>query len=269
MAQDWTCGTGGWTGPLPGDPEGIVTLSASPAFAGINVTWNYPNTYPHAVAYVDVYRASSSAVGSAVLIAKASGTRYFDSIDATETGTYYYWIRIVSVHGTVGELIGPASAVFKPKAEDMESALDSYLSSRLAESIVLIDMIGDGLLSESQAREADILALEQTLDSIQLSVGDAMAMIETETTARISTIDALAQELTTLDVAFQDNRAQVQSMLGGLADADSALSVAATTAVSQSETALAGFSSISTAFTQHKADVQQSISTHVTQIYSN
>ena len=113
---DNICGTGIVPGPKPGDPEGAMTIAATAVYGGINVSWSYPSTNPHAVAHSLLYRGTTSDVNAAVQIAVVAGNRFLDSI-ATAT-TYFYWIKVVSVNGTVGDFVGPASATSRDRGAD-------------------------------------------------------------------------------------------------------------------------------------------------------
>ena len=99
-----TCGTGSWTGPQPGDPDTNSALSAVGTYGGIDVSWTYPAINLSAVAHVRIFRSVLNQFEGAMEIALINGTKYFDPV-ATGT-TYYYWIRIVSVNGTVATPIG-------------------------------------------------------------------------------------------------------------------------------------------------------------------
>lgn len=220
---DLVCGTGGWSGPKPGDPDSSnVSLTATPGFGGVNVAWTYPNVNPYAVAYTVVYRGSSSSFNTAVEIAKVAGNRYLDPMELHDSGLYYYWIRIVSIHGTEGHLIGPAECRMRStigqliddlSGEIAESALEQHLREKLGR----VQQVGDGLLAESKAREGDILAVSRTIEGLQVAVDSSVAMISVETLARISTIDALARQLITISAEFNGKFASVQQEIGTLA----------------------------------------------------
>lgn len=243
------CGTGGWTGPRPGDPDSNnVSLSATPGFGGVNVSWTYPNVNPFAVAYTIVYRGSSSSFSTAIEIAKVAGNRYLDPMELHDNGLYYYWIRIMSVHGTEGGLVGPAECRMRTTIgqiiEDLTGEIrEGVLHQSLLEKIERIQMLGDGLRGESLAREEDILAVSQTIEGLQVAVDSATAAISTETLVRISTIDALARELTTLSVEFEGRTGQLQQEIGLLITQDEALARAVTVAQVAADDANAAFRS--------------------------
>ncbi len=75
--DDNTCGTGGWGGPKPGDPSNNGTLSATPAFGGIDLNWTYPTTNPFAVAFTKVFRGVIPEFMGAIEIKEAVGSNFY------------------------------------------------------------------------------------------------------------------------------------------------------------------------------------------------
>jgi hypothetical protein len=272
---DLVCGTGGWTGPKPGDPDlGGVTLSAVPGFGGVNVSWSYPNTNPFAVAYTIVYRGNSSSFSSAIEVAKVAGNRYLDPMELNDNGLYYYWIRLISVHGTEGALVGPAECRMRTTIgqiiEDLTGEIrEGVLHRALLEKIERIQMLGDGLRAESRAREEDILAVSQTIEGLQVAVDSAVASISTETLVRISTIDALARELTTLNAEFEGRTGQLQQEIGLLITQDEALARAVTVAQVAADEANAAFRTEQQARISADSALANSITTVESQMGNN
>ena len=191
-----SCGTGNWAGPLPGDPDNNSILSAVPAFGGIDVSWTYPNINPHAVAHVLLYRGISDNYAASVKQATVAGNTFYDKITGTAGLRYYYWIQVVSVNGTVGAAIGPASAVARQRIEDTINDLSgkielSTLGTSLRTEIDLITTIGLSLTAEQSARIADNSALGATISEIQASVEMTVASL---LEALNNTINALLEE---------------------------------------------------------------------------
>ena len=111
MAANY-CGTGLDEYVNPGDPTlGSSILSARSVWPGIEVSWTYPNVNPEGVAHTLLYRNTTSTFSSAIQIAIVEGGYYFDQFPVVYEVRYYYWIKMVSVNGTVGPAIGPASAI--------------------------------------------------------------------------------------------------------------------------------------------------------------
>ncbi len=223
---------------MPGDPSNNSVLSASPAFGGIDVRWTYPGTNPHALSYVKLYRGSTSSFGSAILIAEVGGSHYYDKQDVGQT--FYYWIQIVSINGTVGDLIGPASASARPLIADLIEQLTGEIDNdvlanslkteigkiasnygelqqeildRIAQGTVLSSAISD-LDDANQATLAYITqemttrangddALAQQIDAVQVLTDEAAAAVVTEQLARIAGDDALATRVDSVEAAIE------------------------------------------------------------------
>ena len=243
-----TCGTGTWTGPFPGDPDGPSSLRATSAFGGIDVNWDLGNINSHALAHVKLFRGPSLNFDLALPIATVGGTHFYDKL--ATPGIRYYWVQGVSVNGTVGDLIGPASAepqlLLTSVIEAITGEIDSgVLAQSLKQEIAKIDLINGDLFDEIQNRLAanelqgamiqsaqsdadraisivyDEIIQRTEADSVLLSaintmagqVNDNQAAIQTESTLRISDVAALAQQLTTVQSASNDNLASVQQSL--------------------------------------------------------
>ena len=193
------CGVGGWGGPLPGDPSNNANLTATPAFGGIDVNWTYPTTNPFAVAYTKIYRGLSDNFNSAILIKEVAGTFYYDRQD--NQTRYYYWIRLVSVNGTEGDLIGPASAQAKPLIEDMIERLTGQidaglLATTLRTRIDHIALLDNALTAEVRDRESGETTLSQAIAAVQAGVAEAHTFILSEAATRTTQNTALAQQIT-------------------------------------------------------------------------
>ena len=248
LNEQRTCGTGTWAGPLPGDPDGPNSLSALPAFGGIDVNWDLGTINTHAIAHVKLFRGPSLNFDLALPIATVGGTHYYDKLDTA--GIRYYWVQGVSINGTLGELIGPASA--EPKLlltsviDAITGEIDSgVLAQSLKQEIAKIDLINGNLFDEIQNRlaanelqgaliqsaqsnadraisivydeiiqrtEADNLLLS-SINTMAGQVNDNQAAIQTESTLRISDVDSLAKQITTVQSASNSNLASVQETL--------------------------------------------------------
>lgn len=230
---DVVCGTGGWNGPLPGDPDNNVLLSATPAFGGIDVSWTYPGVNPHAVAFVKLYRATGNNFDLALQIANVSSSFYYDKLN---TGiTYYYWIKVVSINGTEGGLIGPASATAKPLIQDLITELtgqidDGVLAHSLKTDIEKISLIGQELLDEVQNRLNGNLALQAALAAVQSDTGEALTYISEEIVHRTTADSAMVSSINAISAGLANNAAALVE--------ERNVRVTATSALSQSQLAL-------------------------------
>lgn len=211
------CGTGTWTGPAPGDPNFDVALFATPAFGGIQLGWSYPSVNPAAVAHTQVYRGNTADASGSSQIAIAAGSTFFDQLSVTTPTTYYYWIRIVSVNGTVGDLVGPASAVAKPRSqaigEDLSSGGgsidDSYLSQELRSEIGRITLTYDELRQEILNRIGANNAFAAALNATNGQLTNALTLIAQEEQQRVDGQAALVSRMDMLAAINNDNAAAI------------------------------------------------------------
>lgn len=179
------CGVGGWGGPLPGDPDNNSVLSATPAFGGIDVSWTLPATNPEAVAYVQLYRGVLPDFNSAIIIATVGGNFFYDKTTSPQLIQYYYWIRIVSVNGTVGAVIGPASAAASPAIDQVILGLTGridagLLAQSLKGELDKITLNYGELLQEVNNRIGGDTALSGALSTLQVSLNNALGLIGDE-----------------------------------------------------------------------------------------
>ena len=221
------CGTGGWGGPLPGDPDNNSILTASPAFGGIELEWTYPTTNPNAVAHVRLYRNVFPVLETAVPLAIVNGNRYYDKTNSTIR--YYYWMRIQSINGgPLGEAIGPASAVGRPVIQDVITQLTGMIDAGvLAESLRSdIDSIATNygeLVGEIADRLAGDAALSLALANVQAGIDQAMSFIASEVTQRQEGETALITQIDSLGAVNAAVAALVQTETNARVAADAAL----------------------------------------------
>jgi hypothetical protein len=141
-----------------------------------------------------------------------SGNSYYDKVD---TGvTYYYWIRIQSVNGTLGDQVGPASAMARPLIADLMALLTGYIDSgvlatALREKIESVDLNYQELLDEIADRVANDQALSDALAQLQSGVTEALAFINTEVNTRVAADTALIEQVNTIGAVNQSTAAAV------------------------------------------------------------
>lgn len=211
---DGTCGTGGWGGPQPGDPDNNISLSARVVFAGVLLSWNYPAINPHAVAFTSVYRSLTSDFANAIHVDEAAGASYLDRTDVPVDTEYYYWIEVVSIHGTRGARIGPASAIARPIVDQTIESLtdridDSLLAQTLRTSIAGLTLTNQALYDEIQNRLAGNQALQDALAAVQGEIGEALTYILNETTARTDADGAIVEQVNILAAGLDDAQAAI------------------------------------------------------------
>jgi len=209
------CGTGDWTGPLPGDPDNNVLLTASPAFGGIDVSWTYPTIYPHAVAHTLLYRSTSSNYATAVQRSVVAGNFFYDKL---ATGiTYYYWIQIISVNGTVGELIGPASTMAQSLIGDLITELSgqisvSELATALKTPIELIPLLNGAINQEILDRIAEAALTSEFLQQVQTAGDDVATFVENKVIELVDANGALVIAIDAIGVIANNNSAAIISV---------------------------------------------------------
>ena len=209
---DGICGTGGWTGPLPGDPDNNVVLSAVTVFGGVDVSWTYPTTNPEAVAHTLLYRSFSADFSTALLRAFVAGNQYHDKLDPDDPTEVYYWIKIVSVHGTTGEPIGPAMATAVSVSGQIVDMLEGKVHyGMLAPSMKLgyssIALLDEKILLEIDNRISGNLALSGALSEVQSDIDQALTLVSQEVTQRATADSALVNSLNILAAGFGDSAA--------------------------------------------------------------
>ena len=206
------CGTGIVPGPKPGDPDNNLAISATQSYGGIDVSWTYPSTNPHAVAHVLLYRSTSHLVETAIQIAVVAGNLFYDKI--AEVGTYFYWIKVVSVNGTVGNFVGPASATTRARSqdtvEDITGQIDrGVLATTLKQDIEDITLNKEELLDAIKDLVAGNDALSGAMDDLQNGLTQAVSFVNTEITERQEGQNALAQQITVVAAANANNAALI------------------------------------------------------------
>lgn len=213
-----TCGIGGWGGPLPGDPNNNSVLTASPAFGGVDVSWSYPTTNPQAVSYVQLYRGLNPDFSLAILLANVGGNFFYDKSTSAEFVEYFYWIKIVSVNGTVGELIGPASAIAISSIGDVIEGLTAKIDAgKLAQSlkteIAKIALNEQAITQERVARIEGQNAYSALMTQVQAGVDNAYGLLNQEITARQEGESSLVAAIDTAQSVLNGNIASAQTTL--------------------------------------------------------
>jgi hypothetical protein len=205
-----SCGTGLGNFPQPGDPSNNdVVLTAATAFGGVNVRWNYPGLNPHAVAHTKLYRNTSNDPVTKSLLSIVNSDHYFDTSVVTEATTYFYWIEVISINGTVGDLIGPASATANPLASDHLSILSGQiLQSHLAQSLTTriddIDLVGIELNTETTNRSNGEELIMEEIQSLQSTVGDSNLNFQTAIATLQDKDSSIIESISTMSASIDD-----------------------------------------------------------------
>jgi hypothetical protein len=225
------CGTGSGNFPAPGDPDlNNSILSAQAGQGGIAVSWTYPALLAEAVAHTLLYRYTANDFGSATVIRVVAGDYHFDKSDVVIGTTYYYWIEIVSVNGTVGDTIGPASATMLPPIDDLLALLagnvaSSHLNATLKSRIDEIDNVAADLLTEATARSTQESYYDGLLATMTADLNAVDTLIDTEITNRATADVALVTQIDVVLAQSNANSAALVVESTARADADTAAAV--------------------------------------------
>lgn len=233
-----TCGTGGWATTNPNEPDSNSVLTATPAFGGIDVEWTYPSTNAENVAYAILYRGTSDNFSFAIRHKIVNGNFFYDKTTSATPIKYYYWVQFVSVFGTWGTVIGPASATARPTIEDMIELLTGQIDSGvLAQSLKgEIDKITLNKLAITQEmldRDKADDALGVYLNEVAAHSGEVRALLQQEVLARTSADEAFVSKVDTLYSELDGSIAALQDEQTAMATAQQALAQRLVTAQSE------------------------------------
>lgn len=221
MSELFVCGTGGWNGPKPGDPDNNLVLRAVPAFGGIDVSWTYPDRNPEAVAHTILFRGISGIFAGAAKHAIVSGNFFYDKTTTEIPLEYYYWIQVVSVNGTYGELIGPAKATARPLIAEMIQQLTGQIDSgvlaqSLKQSLDQITLNKLGITQEMLDRDAADETLGVALNEVTAHSGETRALLQQEVLARAEANEAFVSAVNTIYAELGTGLAAVQKVQAAL-----------------------------------------------------
>ena len=222
------CGTGGWTGPKPGDPENIPSIRARGIVGAIEVSWFYPTINSHSVGHFRVYRGTNAEFALAVERGIISASIFVDQIPENETREYYYWVRMVSVNGTVMDPVGPASATPHKLSEDLLEKLtaeidESKLSQSLRERIGLIEGIRRDIAQETLDRIHANSTFANALVHVQTTADQVATYVQNEVIQRQDADSALVESVSALATGFSENEALIIAEQVSRTTADEAL----------------------------------------------
>jgi hypothetical protein len=257
------CGTGGGNFPQPGDPDlNNQILTAVPVYGGVQVSWSYPDINPQAVAHTLLYRSTTSVFANASELAVVSGNTYFDKAGTLEFGViYFYWIKMVSVNGTIGDTIGPASATMSANINDLIAELtsnvdDSFLHDTLRSRIDEIDGVRNLLIVEENARTAGANAASALITQMQTDVDGVGTLINNEIITRIAGDSAVVSQVNSIGVSAGNAAAAIVTEATVRASEDAAVALTVTNLASEVGDNLATFNE--QIVTQATADTAQS-----------
>jgi hypothetical protein len=129
---------GGYSIINPPAPPGITGFTATGAFSTIILSWTDPGYSQYG--YVQIWRATSNNLGSAVYVGESTATVFCDIPPNSDSSvTYYYWARVVSYTGLTGPWTGTngvaASTATNP-AYVLENLTNQITSNQLTASLM-------------------------------------------------------------------------------------------------------------------------------------
>lgn len=208
------CGTGDWNGPLPGDPDNNISLTARTVYGGVLVRWSYPAINGHAVAHTEVFRGATSDTATSILLDRAGGSSYLDRVSVDKDTEFYYWIEVVSIHGTRGARIGPVSGIAVPQIkqtlESLTGLIDAgLLAETLKTNISGITLNNQAIYQEIQDRLNSNQVLQAALAAVQGDLGEALTYINQEITQRADADSAIVTQVNVLAAGLNEAKAAI------------------------------------------------------------
>jgi hypothetical protein len=188
-------GTGPGIGP-PKQPPGDLTvppaptgLEASGAFTNIVLLWNQASYGNHS--YTEIWRSQDNALGGATRIATTNAQVYSDEVGYG--GTYYYWVRFVSITNVIGPYNDTEGTV--AETEINISAVMTTLSDELKSLPGFNTLLSD----INVTIDATTLSLQSTLEGIDNAVGAAATSVSSLSTNTPRVIRATTAPTTRAD----------------------------------------------------------------------
>jgi len=172
-------GTGPGIGPPklpPGDltiPPAPTGLQASGAFTTIILAWNQASYGNHS--YTEIWRSQDNALGGATRIATTNAQVYSDEVGYG--GTYYYWVRFVSITNVVGPYNDTEGT--SAQTEINISAVMTTLSDELKQLPGFNTLLSDIDVTIN----ANTLNLQQTLEAINTAAATAQTAVNSLNTS--------------------------------------------------------------------------------------
>ena len=234
-ASDCTCCGRGTGGLLPNDPNmDDIAISAVAGFTGVTVTWTHPAVNAHALAFVIVYRSAGNDFTNATQLTITGGNYFFDRSSVLVPTLFYYWVKGVSVNGTIGSPRGPVTATMAPLVDDIVAAMvnsvsRSQLVASLQSELDSITDISSSLAAETQQRLFGTAVFDSLLSDQQAALAAVDTLVVNETIERINGNSALVAQVDFILAKSEDNAAAVLTETAARASSDSALALQITT----------------------------------------
>ena len=197
-------------GTVPPAPEHLTAIGA---FRTIILNWiNPPYKY---FSHVEVWRSEANNINAALLVGTTTGSLYSDAPPVALTSkTYYYWVRIVSTANVAGPW-NATSGTAGHTADDPGYVLE-LLNQRI-QATQLHSSLGTQI-DKIPVHETAITNLQTTSAGLatQISTVAAVAsgntaLIQQEATARANADGAMASNISTLQINYNNMLGSIQT----------------------------------------------------------
>lgn len=221
-----------------GAPPKLASLTTVSQVMAIDVKWSYPDT-PNIVSKVELVASLNNRFANSNPVTQASYPATNHTLYGLGYGTeMWFWARLIDKNGLPGEWYPSESGagVLGTSSSDANDIL-GYLEGQ----------IGEGQLAQD---------LVDTIDGIELGLGDLGTQVSNEVTERESADSALAESVSTVAATASSNTAAIKKEETARADADSAL----TKSVSTLQSSVDGNEALIQQASQALADIDGALS---------
>ncbi|MCX9579861.1 TipJ family phage tail tip protein [Vibrio cholerae] len=222
---------------IVGAPPAVTTLSATGQVMAITLEWSYPDT-ANIISQIEIRASLSNNFSASYPLTFAAYPATTFTVNGLGHGTeLWFWARLIDKNGLAGEWtpLSTGAGTYGKSSESASDILD-YLQGQISESELAQDLVDtiDGIELElgdlgtlisnevAQRQDADS-ALASSIATVASTASGNTAAIQNEATARADADSALAQSISTLQSSVDDNEALIQQTSQALADIDGAL----------------------------------------------
>jgi hypothetical protein len=193
----------------------------------IIVSWSLPAVSLGSHAKTIIYRSTTNDPATATQVGIEAGSRFVDETVLAGV-TYFYWIRMVSINGTTGNLIGPASATaplfYDALNNELVGRIDlNNFSGDLKGEIARIDSIYNDLLDEVTNRQVSETTLSTAIGDLDTAYTGTYAEVTNKQTVLENSHAALAGEFSRIVAGTDETFATILTNSITQADVDSSI----------------------------------------------
>jgi hypothetical protein len=211
-----------------------------------------------------LYRGTNSDFTQAAQRAVVAGNIFYDNMTVEKDTDFFYWIQIVSVYGTVGATVGPASATAHPRKnqtlEDLTGLIDSgVLATALKTDISGIPLLDGKIIDEINARIDSNKTLAAAFESLNFEFEGTKTLVQQSITERLTADEAFVQSLNTMQAVLNGHGAAINEEKTVRATKDDAIASSVTTLQAKVDTNAAAITTEVTA----RANADSALSTRI------